>query len=233
VSYDKIFDVDDTIASPAIVEAEGTSLTSMIGYTWAYDTRDNPLDPSKGVRVSFGQDLAGVGGDVFHLRSVARATYYHPLWGAVIGNVRGSVGYVTGWNGKRVRIIDRFFKGGQTFRGFERSGIGPRDVGSANKDALGGKVYAIGTVEMVFPIGLPAAFGIRGAVFTDFGTLFDAPNPPTGTDLKDDSSIRASAGFGVLWKSPLGPIRLDFSHAFLKQSYDKTEFFRFSGGTTF
>jgi outer membrane protein insertion porin family len=133
-----------------------------------------------------------------------------------------------------VRILDRFFKGGESFRGFERSGIGPRDVSSPNEDAIGGQAFAIGTAEVTFPVGLPEEFGVRGAVFTDVGTLFDSPTAPAGSIIKgSDAALRASVGVGILWKSPLGPVRFDLAEAILKESYDKTELFRFSIGTRF
>lgn len=228
VSYSDIFDVSST--SLAIIEAEGTALSSSVGYSWAYDTLDNPKDPTTGLKLIFSQDLAGLGGDIFYIRTVAKGVYYRPIgWQKLIGMVKGSAGYMAGWNGRQVRILDRFFKGGQTMRGFERSGIGPRD--SVTGDAVGGQAFAIGTLEATFPLGLPEAFGLRGAVFTDVGTLFDAPN--TGGTIVDKAGIRASAGVSVIWKSPLGPLRVDLGHAFLKQSQDKTEIFRFGGATAF
>ena len=229
---DKIKDVDTANASLAIIQSQGTSNTSLIGYTVTYDTLDAPLAPTSGVRASFTQDFAGLGGDVFYVRTSAKGEYYHNIYEGVVGLVRGSAGYITGWNGKKTRILDRFYKGGESFRGFERSGIGPRDIGAPNEDALGGEIFAIGTAEVSFPVGLPEEFGIRGALFTDFGTLFDAPSGGAAV-FRDDASLRASVGASVLWTSPLGPLRFDFAEAVLKESYDKTEFFRFSLGTRF
>lgn len=229
---DRIKDVNTSKASLAIIQSKGNSNTSLIGYTVSYDTLDAPLAPTSGVRASFTQDLAGLGGNVFYLRTGVKGEYYHNIHEGVVGLLRGSAGYITGWNGKKTRILDRFYKGGGSFRGFKRSGIGPRDTGATNNDALGGEAFAIGTAEVSFPVGLPEEFGIRGAVFTDFGTLFDAPSSGA-KNLRDDASLRASVGASVLWTSPLGPLRFDFAEAFLKESYDKTEFFRFSLGTRF
>ena len=229
---DRIKDVNTSKASLAIIQSKGNSNTSLIGYTVGYDTLDAPLAPTSGVRASFTQDLAGLGGNVFYLRTGVKGEYYHNIHEGVVGLLRGSAGYITGWNGKKTRILDRFYKGGGSFRGFKRSGIGPRDTAAANNDALGGEAFAIGTAEVSFPVGLPEEFGIRGAVFTDFGTLFDAPSSGA-KNLRDNASLRASVGASVLWTSPLGPLRFDFAEAFLKESYDKTEFFRFSLGTRF
>jgi outer membrane protein insertion porin family len=160
---------------------------------------------------------------------------------------------MTGWGGEDVPILDRFFKGGESFRGFARSGIGPRmerqvTAGSTGgTDAIGGQTYGIGTVEVSFPVGLPEEFGVSGSVFTDFGTLFNAPEhdtAPTGTktcnkytvgtcDVFDTAELRASVGAGLTWESPFGPLRFDVAYPFLKADYDKVEYFRFGVATKF
>jgi outer membrane protein insertion porin family len=138
-----------------------------------------------------------------------------------------------------VRISDRFYKGGNSFRGFETAGIGPRDTQFG--DALGGNFYAIGSAELTVPTGLPEQYGIRAALFTDVGTLglLDRAarvdpntNLPVST-IRDDLSLRASAGISIFWRSPMGPLRFDFSQVLSRQDYDKTETFRFSTAQRF
>ncbi len=231
-SRDTLKNVDAANASLAVISAAGTNYTSLAGYALVRSTLDNVRDPKSGYRLSLSQDLAGLGGSIFYVRTEAKAAYYRNIYFEdVIGNIRLSGGNITGWNGKDVRIVDRFFKGGESFRGFERSGIGPRDLSSANQDSIGGQTYAIGTAELIFPVGLPEALGVRGALFTEMGTLFDAPE--SGAGIKDGASLRASVGVGLLWASPFGPLRVDLSHAFLKKSYDKEQFFNFGVGTQF
>lgn len=223
-------------ASPSIRLAEGTSNSSSVGYTLAYNTLDNPFEPTTGLSASLSQDLAGLGGDVFYFRTEVHGSYFYPVYkNKVIASAHFNGGVINGWNGKKVRVIDGFFKGDDSFRGFERSGIGPRESGAGvADDALGGKVYAIATVEMSFPLGLPETWGVRGAVFSDVGTLYDSPNPGAANVLQGDkASLRATVGASLLYKSPLGPFRFDFSLPLKKKSYDKTQFFRFSAGTSF
>ncbi len=224
-----------TNASAPIRLSAGETNKSQIGLSYLYNTLDNPLAPTQGLRAALTADLAGVGGDVFFWRLNGKASYYHTIYEGVVLNLRGSGGIMDGYNGEESPVLDRFFKGGNSFRGFERAGIGPRDtsVGTRN-DAVGGQIFAIGTVETTFPLGLPEAFGIRGAVFTDFGTLFDAPGPnPAFAGVRDSSTLRVSAGIGLLWNSPFGPVRLDFAEAIKKDSLDKTQRFQFSAGTSF
>jgi outer membrane protein insertion porin family len=90
----------------------------------------------------------------------------------------------------------------------------------------------------VFPLGLPRELGLRGAIFSDFGSLsgFDrpaAPRPGATAPVEDSSSIRASVGAGVNWRSPFGPIRLSLAKAIVKEEFDRTELFRFSFGSRF
>jgi outer membrane protein insertion porin family len=231
-------DGDPTTVAPAICQQRGAYLTSLIGYSLRMDRRNDPIRPTRGWRGSFKQDLAGFGGDVKYLRSELEASWYYGIRPNFVLSLTGSAGLVTGWSGDSVRINDRFFKGGNSFRGFETAGVGPRDVNS--KDALGGNAYAIGTVEMSFPNGLPEEYGIKTALFTDFGTagMLDErfkrlPDGSTNPNVRDDLALRASAGLSVKWKSPMGPIQLDFSHVFAKEDYDKTEVFRFSTFTNF
>ena len=166
-----------------------------------------------------------------YLRNEAQAAWYYGLWEDVVFSVQGTGGYIWGWGDEDIRLNDRFFKGGNSFRGFDVSGIGPRDL--RTEDALGGNIYAIGTVELRFPLGLPEEFGIQGALFTDFGTLGQLDDSALGPSIVDDLGFRASGGVSIFWDSPFGPVRLDFANAFQKEDYDETEGFRFSAGTRF
>ena len=111
---------------------------------------------------------------------------------------------------------------------FQNAGLGPRDV---NDDSLGGNTYFTITPQMKFGLGLPKELGIRGRLFTTAGTLttIDTDN----SNYYDESSIRLTAGAGVLWQSPFGPIRLDYTMPILKETYDKTESFSFNVGSLF
>jgi outer membrane protein insertion porin family len=229
------------LLSPIICGQRGTTFTSLVGYTLRWDHRNDAFNPTRGFYTQLSQDFAGLGGTVKYVRTEAEGGWYHGFTPAWILSVTGSSGYIGGWGNDDVRINDRFYKGGNTFRGFQTAGIGPRDTNPLYDQALGGKFYAIGTIEQTFPDGLPEQYGIKMAAFTDFGTegmldSADTRNPLTRSiipTVKDDLGLRASAGLSVFWKSPLGPIRIDLSDVIKKQPYDKTETFRFSTSTRF
>lgn len=218
------------LIAQAICDSDGISTLSMAGATYLYSDLDSHLDPTSGYRFTLSQDIAGLGGNAQWSRTQATAHYFYPLFEGFTVMAKAEAGHMESL-GNRILPMDRFFKGGDSFRGFAPAGIGPRDMTSTNEDAIGGQTFAIGTLELSFPLGLPEEFGIRGAVFTEVGTLFNAPE--SGPDIRDDATPRASAGASLIWQSPFGPLRFDFAHAFLKQSYDKTEFFRFSVGARF
>ena len=246
----RIVDVDDPDdVSRAILDSEGASNKSMIGLNYVYDQLDNPLTPTSGYRLVASSEFAGVGGDVRYASGELAGYYFYPVMEGVTVKLKGTAGSMTGWGGEDVPILDRFFKGGESFRGFARSGIGPRmERDSATVDgkfdSIGGQHYAVGTVEVMFPVGLPAEFGVSGSVFTDFGTLFGAPEdddnaPSLGCtddgvcDVKDTAELRASVGAGITWDSPFGPLRFDVAYPVLKADYDEVEYFRFGIGTRF
>jgi outer membrane protein insertion porin family len=99
---------------------------------------------------------------VNYIKTEADVSAYWGIAPDWVVTATAAVGYIGGWGGDPIRINDRFFKGGNSFRGFETAGIGPRDLTpGTNNDALGGNFYAIGTLEMTVPNGLPEEYGIR------------------------------------------------------------------------
>jgi outer membrane protein insertion porin family len=218
-------------ASRFIRDQEGERTTSAISQTLNYDTRDSKLFPTVGTYGWLTTELAGLGGDAEFVSARIGGTRYFPIYDdKVVLNILGEAGAITGMGGQDVQINDRFFLGGNNLRGFEKSGVGPRDL--TTNDSLGGNVFYRGSVELAFPIGLPEELGIKGHTFTDFGSLWDV-DLPSAADLADESSIRAAAGVGLSWQSPLGPVRLDVAAPFAKEDYDEKENFRFSFGTRF
>ncbi|MFN4230236.1 outer membrane protein assembly factor BamA [Parvibaculum sp.] len=230
--FDEIFDVDPA-ASLAVKAAEGQEYRSIIGYDYYYDNRNDPVEPTGGWDFLFTQNFAGLGGTVRFISNEVLARYYFPLSDDFLTSWRLDGGYVQGL-GDDVPLNDHFFKGGNTIRGFARGGVGPRDITSPNKDAVGALAYVFGTAELSFPNGLPEALGIKTSVFADGGyiglTDYDQALYP---GIVDDFAPRASVGVSLYWQSPFGPIRLDFAQVLLDEPYDEKEAFRFSAGTSF
>ncbi|MEQ1653351.1 MAG: outer membrane protein assembly factor BamA [Hyphomicrobium sp.] len=249
LSRDEIYDVDSK-ASLAIKEACGDTVlttnvapnckdeayfTSLVGTTMTYDARNHPKNPTRGFYLQLEDEFAGLGGDVSYWKVGAEARGYYPITEKItlIGRVIG--GHIQGWGGDDVKILDSYFKGGETVRGFERAGYGARDISTG--DALGGTSYWAATAEVRFPIPfIPDDLGISGAVFADAGSLWDVGGKAKqilGNNLVDDNTIRASVGASLMWNSPVGPLRMDYAEVLSKSSVDKEQQFRFGASTKF
>ncbi|AXS40415.1 outer membrane protein assembly factor BamA [Breoghania sp. L-A4] len=239
----KIYQTDISLSNPlasyslAVQKAAGTRLTSLVGYSLVYNTLDNNKAPRDGIFGKFQQEFAGVGGDSQFIRTTAEGRMYHeilPEWG-VVGMLKGSGGHIVGI-GKDLNLNDQFFKGGETIRGFESSGIGPREMDTSNRDALGGRFFVAATAEATFPFPyIPKELGLSGAVFADAGSVWNTdPGATTATTISSNGfDLRASVGVGIEWNSPFGPLRADFAIPVMKNDADETQVFRLGGGTRF
>jgi outer membrane protein insertion porin family len=155
----------------------GGYLTSLAGYGLTYNTLDNNKRPTSGVLLSFGQDIAGLGGDAKYLRTVVDFRSYYEVVSDLVGimHLQGGdmFGLTKGPNGESnyVRMLDDFKMGPNLVRGFQPAGLGPRDLTPGTSgDALGGTYYWGASLEVQYPFYfLPKDAGFRGAVFVDSG----------------------------------------------------------------
>lgn len=223
---DKISNVDED-ASIYIKDEEGSYSDSSIGQTIVYDKRDSALNPKEGYYLSFGNDVSGLGGDEKYLKFDAKAYQYYTLADYYTFKLFATGGYITGYDGKDVRLSNRYYLGGSTLRGFDVAGIGARD--KYTKDALGGNWMLYTGSELMFPIGLDE-LGIRGRTFVDMGMLGKPDNIDTKY-VEYSSSPRVATGFGFQWLSPMGQIDVDFAFPIVKEKYDETQVFRLNFGT--
>ncbi len=220
---------DILIAGRYLCEALGKRLTSSVGYSLIYDSLNSRLRPTRGQRLSFSQDFAGVGGDVKYLRTTAKGEKY---WGlgksGFVLSALGESGYIVGLGGSpgpgidSVRITDRFYLGEPQFRGFDIRGVGPRiqrtfySDGSPNQilrddkdqivdDALGGKAYYLGRLELEIPLSAGAReLGLRPSIYVQAGSLFSIKQPrETVRICPVDESSATCDGFPTL-RDPTG-----------------------------
>ena len=227
IRQDEISDVDPS-TSDFIRQDEGSKITSAVGYDLVYDWRDDRFLPNEGYVARLAQQFAGLGGDSRYILTTGSVSYYYPFAEDYVGNLSLSLGHIAGL-GEDVRVTDRFFLGGDNFRGFETGGLGPRDA--LTDDSLGGNMFYVATAEMRFPLGLGEEYGIYGRAFTEAGTL--AGIDVDGPNLLDTGSTRVSVGVGLSWESPFGPIRIDLAQPVVKEDFDQDELLRFSFGTRF
>ncbi len=216
--------------APSSIQSEaGENILSLLTFSNTFDKTDNRANPTDGWYVSNTLSLAGFGGDKRYYKIGASLADFNTIFDEkVVFSLIGKTGYIAGFD-QNIEISDRFVLGDATFVGFQNAGLGPRD--KVSDSALGGNFYYTLTPEMKFDLGLPKELGMKGRVFATAGSLTSIDT--NTTNYYDESSIRLTTGVGVLWQSPFGPIRLDYSHAILKESYDKTESFSFNVGNLF
>lgn len=220
----------DPAASPLLIAegARGGEMGSGLGYGFSFDNRITGLNPKNSLIFRFGQDFIGLGGDVKYIETTALAVAETKVFHEDV-TVRAIIegGAVNSFGSYGTRVTDRYF-GNSKIRGFESNGIGPRDL--TTDDALGGNFYAVAKFEADFPLGLPEEYGINGGVFYDIGSVWGLDS--TGA-VDDAMKLRSAVGVSLFWKTPIGPLRFNFSEALQKEAYDKEQKFDLTISTKF
>lgn len=225
----EITNIPDT-ATRFLRSQEGERTTSAISQRVTYDSRDSKIFPTDGYMYWLETEVAGLGFDAKHVSAVTGASYYYPVADDVTLNILGETGAITGYGGEDVEVSERFSLGGSSsLRGFERYGVGPRDL--EGNDDVGGNLFYRGSVQMNFPLGFPEEAGVNGYVFSDVGSLWNSDEDYE--TIVDEHSLRASAGIGVTWRSPFGPIGMYYAKPFMDEDYDQLKEFEISFGTRF
>jgi outer membrane protein insertion porin family len=232
---DVTIDPASLAAPPSIVvqqaAATGPQWVSAVGDTATYSTLDNPKAPTNGFTSQLRQDLAGLGGDVRFLRTTEDFKYYHALNDDVVALARAQGGYITGWGGSQVPLIDNFFGGPTMVRGFAPNGFGPRDLTpGTTMDNVGGRMYWATTAELQSNIpGVPAEYGLKAIAFVDAGSVFRYSGPTAfpgsaqSLQLANSNVLRSSVGAGLTWASPFGGLTVSYAAPITKASYDVTQ----------
>jgi outer membrane protein insertion porin family len=217
-----------TTATSLTGEENKDLIRSALSYTIGRSTLDNRFDPTEGYLYELDETVSGLGGDVTFMKTSVRASYFKPVnFNTFILGIRGRAGFVDGL-GEKVTQSARFYLGGRTVRGFDSSGVGPRDTGV--NSAVGGNYMYSATAEIVSSYGLSEDLGVRWTVFSDIGSVWDTDYPSGVTGANDDS-LRQSVGVGFLWDTAVGPLTFYWADAVSKSSHDQLKRFQFNIGT--
>jgi outer membrane protein insertion porin family len=192
---------------------------------WSSDTRDSAISPNSGVLQRANGEW-GVAGDAKYLRGSYQYQTYVPLSKKLTLAFNGEFGWGKGLGGTPFPVFKNSFAGGLgSVRGFDQGTLGPRDVTGAY---LGGPKKLLGAVELQAPFpGAGNDRTLRIFGFMDVGNVFAEKETYRLQDL------RASAGVGLSWISPVGPLRLAYANPIRKQAGDKIQKLQFQIGTTF
>ena len=202
-------------------EARGRQVGGGIGFSYGYDTRRSGLDPDRGYLFQLDGDIGGVGADYQYARATALAQALTRVMNDQVtlsATLEGGV--LASLNGESSRVTDRFRLGPSKLRGFATNGIGPRDLTALNEDTLGGNMFAVARLEAQFPLGLPEEYGITGGLFVDAGSLWGLDDTLGGT-IDDGAHLRSSIGASIFWRTPIGPLRFNYSKVLAKEDYDE------------
>lgn len=206
--------------------------THSLGYSYSWDSvRGGSTEDPWRVRFEFGQSFGRSDAQQEFVKTTGRLVAQTRVLNEDVvlrGVLQGGYLHYTKGNS---RVTDRFFMGSEVMRGFQAGGIGPRDA--VTGDALGGNAYAVARLEAEFPIGLPDEYGIHGGAFVDYGSLWDVGDTSGGTVLYNDPIPRAVAGLSLFWKTPVGPLRFNFSRPIKVESQDRTRNFDITISTNF
>jgi outer membrane protein insertion porin family len=216
----------------------GPQWVSSVGDTVTYNTLDNNKNPTSGIKSQLSQDLAGLGGDVKFLRTTEDLRYYHSINDDVVSLVRAQGGYITGWGGQQVPLLNSFFGGPSMVRGFAPNGFGPRDLTpGTTMDNVGGSMYWATTAELQSAIpGVPKEYGLKASAFVDAGSVFNYRGPTVfpgsaqSLQVANTNIVRSSVGAGLTWDSPFGALTVDYAVPLTKAAYDVVQPLRFSAG---
>jgi len=214
------------------------------------DKRDNRITPSKGWYLTGSAEFAGgfridpervvkvLGGDFNYLRLQFNSRLYYPLGTPlVVLRYNFSLGWIHTLDGSLVPFTERYRSGGiNSIRGFAPLSLGPQIRHLVNSDpnhsarssAVGGTASIVNNIEIEFPVIPPAQ--VRGVVFVDIGNAFGGLY---GNEAPSIEGMRASAGFGIRWRSPMGPLRFEWGFPIDRKPGEKPQVFEFTIGSFF
>jgi outer membrane protein insertion porin family len=227
---------DPLKAGQYLCDEVGTRTTSAVGYSTIYDDTDG-IHPTRGQRLTFSQDIAGLGGDVKYGRVRADATKYKGFGGGFVFSAHAEGGYIKAFQASpgpfrdAIRLTDRFF--GPQLRGFDIRGIGPRvqripynsDGTLATDearitDALGGRTYYMGRLELEFPVSSALKnAGLRPSAYVDAGSLWNITAPKL-TDVVAICTPKSGQTGLTAFTSPSTTCNVDYNNV----SHDPTKF---------
>ncbi len=204
----------------------GTTTVSTLGYSFSSDKRNSPYKPSAGFKYVLMQDIAGLGGDAFFIKSTIDYTYYKRISKSFIGSLKLNSGHLNGYNDKYAPISSYFNLGGNKLRGFQSQRVGPKTGNSYT----GGQYFYLLSTET--NIDLPIEnFDITSTLFVDVGSVWGLDNRFGAID--DKHKLRASVGLNFIWDSAIGPINFIFAQPLKKHETDATDNFYFDIGYNF
>jgi len=211
--------------SPVLREAASIHNTSALQIGFRRDSRDAIFMPTRGSDITFTIEWAGLGGDVAYLRYIYDTALYFPFKWGTVAVLHGRVGYLQALSYGAQPAYELFYLGGiDSIRGFKFAEISPRDPFTLER--IGGNKFFQVNTEYRFPIPVLKKYGLIGLVFFDCGNVY-------GASYSLYPNVRTSAGGGIRWFSPMGPLRVEWGYNLNKKPYERQSAWEFSVGGSF
>lgn len=225
----------------SFIDTEGGEYLNLKGtLAWSNNHLNRAIFPSSGYSHQASLEVSVPGSDLSYYKALYQTKWYKPFFddsGWVLG-LKGRLGYAQSYGDNTYPFFKHFFAGGlRTVRGFANNSLGPRD---SNGDPFGGNLMAVGGAELIFPLPfIENQSGWRSLFFVDGGNVFttECLSSTSAASLCEEGiqfeEMRYSAGLGVSWLSPLGPLSFSVAKALNEKVVDDTELFQFSLGQSF
>ena len=208
-----------------------TSNSFQLSAAWTHDSRDNILFTNKGVLQRLSAEIALPVLDLQYYKLEYKHAWFKDLGSNFALMLNGEAGYADNYGGKAFPFFKNYYLGGvNTVRGYDNSAIGPRDIDPVtNQDfSVGGTRRLLGNIELFMPVPfIKESKQFRLSAFIDGGTVFGE-----GQNFSSDL-LRYSAGVGMTWVSPFGPLKLVFAKPINAKDGDRTETLQFQLGQQF
>ena len=189
-----------------------------------------------GVVGNLGVAYTGFGGTETYMRYnadiIGMVKFFDDRW-----QLRSSLefGLIQPLDDSYISRVYRYFLGGESLRGFDIAGVGSRNYWYTTY-SLGGLWKINGSTQLNFPIFIPDEYQVKGFVFVDYGILGKPPHEEytfLGQPNLIDTDIRTSAGFGIYWNTPMGPMNFSWGWPLRMNEYDREQRFLLSFETQF
>ena len=201
--YDWANITDITSDAPdSIKDLQGENIKSSVSPKLIYDSRDSTFVATEGSRHELSYEFAGLGGDIGFMKYIAETVWYFPLFWEFVLAPHAKGGYVNKTKDKKLPDYEKFYLGGiGSLRGFERDDLAPKD---SDGNSIGGDKFVQFNLDLTFPIVKEQ--GVYAELFFDTGKVYG-----DNEDIEfKPGDLRESAGLGIRWMSPMGPIRLEY-----------------------
>ena len=225
--YYEFSNVDTFDVQPDVIlsrEDTETLAISAIRSGLIYDTRDNPIDPKKGIFSGMSLKCTSpiLLSDTNFLKLLFHGSIYHQIHKRFVLAISLRGGFGWGYHGtEELPIVERFFLGGRTtVRGYEQDTLGPK---GSDGNPTGGNAFLIGNLEIRSSLGK----GIGIVAFLDSGNVWQR------TQDTEFGSLKYTAGLGLRYKTPVGPIRIDYGHKLQREKGESSGELHFSIGHAF